>query len=108
MKSGVSQQEQVDIGSYRIFKNLLAIQGDVCGDHSHQFDHLTVIMVGRANIRVGSQWYTILAPGAMLVPANQRHEIVALEDHTEFWCIFSHRNEDGSPSDTVASDRAYS
>jgi len=35
------------------------------------------------------------APAHFLIHAEVHHEIVALEDDTEYWCVFSHRKPDG-------------
>ncbi len=35
------------------------------------------------------------SPNYLLIKAEDKHEITALEDGTEFWCVYSHRTPQG-------------
>lgn len=72
--------------------------------HEHNYDHATVIVKGRVSIsrRVVVHGETIDAGttehgvgDVVAIPAKMRHTIAALDDDTQYLCIFSHRDFDG-------------
>lgn len=75
-------------------------KGDGCGDHFHNFDHTTIIFTGSVHVKAKLPDGRVMeqdfhAPGYFLVRKDVKHEIVALEDNTVFWCVYSHRNPQG-------------
>jgi len=73
----------------------LARAGDECGNHAHNFDHTTIILKGAVRIAKDGIDQEFFAPSHCLIEKGIRHLIVALEDDTEFWCVYSHRSPQG-------------
>lgn len=68
--------------------------------HTHNFDHTTVVFKGAVHVKAKLPNGTVIerdfaAPGHFLVKAEVEHEITALADDTEAWCVYSHRNAQG-------------
>jgi hypothetical protein len=102
-------------GHSNIYKrrNLLPHRGDVVHGHEHNFDHDMVVWRGAVRVSVldnsGRAVLTreITAPGPeypdaypdwLLIKAGVRHEILALTDNVEFWCLYAHRDPQGRVS----------
>lgn len=86
--------------------------GDSVQGHTHNFDHVTLILTGAVRIkyrrqtadgkielqgerefRAPNKLYDASAePAFALIRANVMHEIIALEDNTHCWCVFAHRD----------------
>ena len=79
--------------------------------HTHNFDHTTIVFKGSVLVRYikdGEQKERVVsAPkagkgkptdrgeGYFIVRKDMEHEITALEDDTEAWCTFAHRDAHG-------------
>lgn len=68
--------------------------------HTHNFDHTTIVFKGAVKVRAtlpdGRQIERdFAAPSHFLVKAEVVHEITALADDTEAWCVYAHRNAQG-------------
>jgi len=68
--------------------------------HAHHHDHTMLIFRGSANVFLTVDGIegpaTLLNAGDTFnVPAETPHRLVTLEDGTEWFCIFSHRDLDG-------------
>lgn len=75
-------------------------EGQCVHGHTHNFDHTTIFFKGsffvRAKLVDGSVVErTFTAPAHCLIKADVEHEITALEDNSEFWCVYSHRTPQG-------------
>jgi hypothetical protein len=87
-------------------------KGQVCGNHAHNFDHVTLVMSGSVHVKMKNPDGTEVekdfhAPNSsliktdginecwFLVKAESLHEIFALEDNTVFFCLYSHRDAQG-------------
>lgn len=75
-------------------------KGHVIEGHKHTFDHTTIVFVGAVNVKATlpdgkTVERTFRAPTHFLVKADVEHQITALEEGTEFWCVYSHRNGQG-------------
>jgi len=75
-------------------------KGDVINGHKHNFDHTSIIFTGAvrvvATLPDGRKVEVErAAPAHLLIKADVEHEITALEDNTEFWCVYSHRGPQG-------------
>ena len=87
--------------------------GDVVNGHTHNFDHVTLVLAGAVRVRYHKEVEGVMvlqgyqefhAPLKMhgdggqeaqiLVKAGVHHEITALEDGTHCWCVFAHRDPD--------------
>lgn len=89
-----------------IRRGVIAKAGDVVPSHDHLFDHVTYLprgaakfsrLTGPGGVAVreivkraveGSNW--------ILIKAGVHHLITALEDDTEYHCIYSYRTEQGT------------
>ena len=93
-------------GNIFIRPNRLEKKGDCVNGHKHNFDHTTIVFKGSIHI------HAVLPNGTTidrdfgdghdvrhcLIKAEVEHQITALEDHTEFWCVYSHRTPQGEVS----------
>lgn len=87
-------------GNIYIRQNVLTEKGDVVEGHKHNFDHTTIVHTGSVHVKAKLPDQSIIekdfiAPSHFLVKAEVEHEITALEDNTEFWCVYSHRDPQG-------------
>lgn len=79
--------------------------GMECPGHTHNFDHVTQVVKGRVNVKVcyddGRPPVDIdmTAPHFFNVEARAYHTITALEDGSEFWCVYPHRTCNGDISE---------
>jgi len=86
-------------------------KGQVVGGHTHNFDHVTLILTGAVRIKYRKEINGTLvlqgerefrAPSRMdgdsateamvVIKRDVHHEITALEDNTHCWCVFAHRD----------------
>jgi hypothetical protein len=102
--------EQPDHGEYasgNIFlrRVQLAKAGDVLHGHTHNFDHTTFVVRGAVRV-VATCEGGCMKPKVQdfgegqefrhfLVQKHWTHEITALTDDVEFYCIYSHRTPQG-------------
>lgn len=87
-------------GNIFIRPNYLDLIGDKINGHKHNFDHTTIVFQGSVHVIARLPNGNIIerdfkAPDHFLVKAEVEHEIVALEDNTIFWCVYSHRTAQG-------------
>lgn len=90
-------------GNIYIRPNPLPNKGDIVTGHKHNFDHTTIVFKGSVHVKGVLPNGTVIeqdfvAPSYFLVKAEVEHEITALEDNTEFWCVYSHRTPQGDIS----------
>ena len=77
-------------------------KGDVTQGHKHNFDHTTIVFSGAVHVKAVLPSGKVIerdfaAPTHFLVKAEVEHEITALEDGTQYWCVYSHR----TPQDEI-------
>lgn len=104
-------------GNVFIRATKMAKAGEPHPGHRHNFDHTTVVFTGAVHVRKclqrvndnGAPMFDthgapilievmnreFKAPAHFLVEAEAWHQIVATEDNTEFWCVYSHRTPQG-------------
>lgn len=92
-------------GNVFIRPNKLEKAGDKTEGHKHNFDHTTIIFSGAVHVRAVLEdgrvierdfgEGTELGLRHFLVLANSEHEITALVDNIEYWCVYSHRTPQG-------------
>ena len=75
-------------------------KNDVIAGHSHNFDHTSIVFTGSvrviATLQNGERIERVFeSPSHFLVRAGVEHRIESLEDHTQFWCVYSHREPQG-------------
>ena len=81
----------------------LALAGDKIDGHTHQFDHTTIFFRGAFRVHATLPSGAVIqrdfaAPAHCLIRSDVTHEIVALVDDSEFWCVYSHREPQGDVS----------
>ena len=91
-------------GNIFIRPNHLEKVGDSTPGHTHNFDHTTIFFSGsflvKAKMPDGSVIErTFKAPAHALIRADVEHDIIALENNSVFWCVYSHRNPQGEISE---------
>jgi len=72
--------------------------------HEHKYDHTTIIIRGRVKVfysyekdgqKVEGESEEYGQGETIHIKKNVHHKIKALEDNTQYWCVFSHRDFDG-------------
>lgn len=74
--------------------------GDKRDGHEHNFDHTTIVFRGSVHVTARTPDGSVIerdfkAPAHFLVKADVHHEITALQDDTEAWCVYAHRTSQG-------------
>jgi hypothetical protein len=88
-------------GNIYVRQNRLAA-GQTFGGHKHHFDHVTLLAQGKVKISMdGMEPKEFSAPTFIVIRAESRHKITALEDDTLYYCIFALRNIDGEVIDGI-------
>lgn len=100
-------------GGVFVRPNFLDNIGQVCGNHAHEFDHMTFVATGSVHVKrtapdgtitekdfyAANSKYVDIKNGIplcwFLVNAEDKHEIFALEDNTVFFCMYAHRDPQG-------------
>lgn len=93
-------------GNIFIRKNRLEAVGDACHGHRHNFDHTTIVFTGAVRVKATLPDGQVIvrdfkAPAHMLIKAEVVHELTALEPHSEFWCVYSHRTPQGEVTEAA-------
>lgn len=100
-------------GNVFIRPNQLKRVGDKIDGHKHNFDHTTIFFRGRFNVKAKLPDGRVIerefaAPSHCLIKADVEHEITALEDDSEFWCVYSHRDPQGRVTEQFTGwEKAY-
>ena len=81
-------------------------KGQVLPGHRHNFDHVTNVAIGTVRFimtfpdgRVREETHT--APAWVEVPKEAQHQLEALSDGAQCFCVFAHRDQDGSVAEFV-------
>ena len=90
-------------GNIFIRPNEMMKAGDTIAGHAHNFDHTSFVVNGAVNVKAttpdGRQIDGNFGNGFpfrhFLVLAGVEHAITALEDGTDFYCIYAHREPQG-------------
>lgn len=105
-----SSHPEFTCGNMFVRPNFLRKKGWMCGNHTHNFDHMTLVMRGSVHITAtfpdgkviekdfyapNSEGWTEESDSWFLVKAEVKHQIIALEDDTVFYCCYSHRDPQG-------------
>ena len=104
-------QEMGYFGNIWVRSHRLENSGDQNGGgHLHPFDHVTMLHKGRilaetTNPETGemrSKEFT--APTFIVIRKNLKHKFTALEDDTQYYCVFALRDVDGDVTDIYSGD----
>lgn len=72
--------------------------GEVLDGHEHHFDHVSFLTHGKAKVEVeGYPAKEFEAPTFIVIRKDHCHKVTALEDKTNWYCVFALRDLDGSP-----------
>ena len=88
-------------------------KGEVINGHTHNFDHTSIVFTGSVHIKAKLPSGQVVerdfvSPSHCLIKAEVEHEITALEDGTQFWCVYSHRQPNGDiVQEYTGWDKAY-
>lgn len=69
--------------------------GESVPAHKHNFDHTSIVFKGAVFVKTPERNGEFRAPAHCLIKKDVLHEITALEDGTEFWCVYAHRDAQG-------------
>lgn len=67
-------------GEESYVKEIRLNPGDVIGKHVHDFDHISVLLIGSAYIKIGDITRFAKAPCAIKVQAGVDHEVTAITE----------------------------
>ena len=79
--------------------------GDIIDGHTHNFDHTTYVVHGAVRVEALAADESVLRSvekrasdghNWVLIKAEVKHRITALEDNTVAHCIYAHRNPQGN------------
>jgi hypothetical protein len=107
--SGSIIDEMGYFGNIWVRSHVLTNAGDSNGSgHLHTFDHVTMLHKGRVRVDVTdpetneqrSKEFT--APTFIVVRKNLKHKFTALEDNTQYYCVFALRDIDGEVTDVYS------
>jgi len=82
--------------------------GDVNGGgHYHKFDHVSLLVKGAVRVEVeGCEPKRYMAPTFIIIDKDKKHNIIALEDDTIWYCVFALRDVDGEVTDIYSGDNS--
>lgn len=89
-REGVEQPPIVEFTADGIFIKQMDIAKafSYVPQHSHTYDHTTLLAVGSASVwKDGEYLGDFTAPDAIMIPANTKHIFKTLVDNTVFYCI---------------------
>jgi hypothetical protein len=93
----MSQHELGFFGNIWVRQNVLEKAGDGLGGHTHNFDHVSLVTKGSVKVEVeGSEPKEFKAPTFIVIRKDYKHKFTALEDDTNYYCVFALRDLDGN------------
>jgi quercetin dioxygenase-like cupin family protein len=94
-------------GNIWVRQNYLAKAGDVFDGHTHDFDHVSLLTQGKVRVTVkGFKPKEFTAPTFIVIKKQYEHEFVALEDKTNWYCVFALRDANGEVTDIYAAENS--
>jgi len=96
----MSSHELGYFGNIWVRQNVLSKAGDTFGGHKHEFDHVSLLTKGKVKVIVeGHPEKEFVAPTFIVIRKEYEHEFIALEDDTNWYCVFALRDLDGNITD---------
>jgi hypothetical protein len=90
------------VGNIWVRQNYMEKTGDMLGGHAHTHDHVSLLTSGSVEVTVNNgEPKHFTAPTFIVIRKGLRHKIVALEDKTVWYCVFSMRDIDGDTTEIV-------
>jgi hypothetical protein len=92
----MSSYELGFFGNIWVRQNVLDKAQESFGGHIHHFDHVSLLVKGSVRVEVdGHQPKEFKAPTFIVIKKEHEHNFVALEDDTQWYCVFALRDLDG-------------
>jgi len=90
------------VGNIWVRQNTMELVGDTNGGHAHQHDHVTLLVRGSVDVKVGEYpSKTFTAPTFIVIRKGLKHTFTALQDDTIYYCVFALRDIDGDPTEII-------
>jgi len=87
-------------GNIWVRQNILDKTGQACDGHKHSFDHVSLLTNGAVEVEIeGHPARQFKAPTFIIIRKEHEHKFTALEDNTNWYCVFALRDLDGNVSD---------
>lgn len=87
-------------GNIWVRQNYMEKAGDTGGGHVHNHDHITLLTSGSVEVTIeGYDPKVFHSPTFIVIRKEHRHHIKALEDGTNWYCVFALRDFDGEVVD---------
>lgn len=95
----MNEQGQTDLGYFGniwVRQNVLHKNGDSFPGHAHNFDHVSLLTKGSVEVEIaGFPPKKFTAPTFIIIKKEYEHKFTALEDDTNWYCVFALRDLDG-------------
>jgi len=92
-------------GNIFVRQNFLEKPGDSIKTHTHAFDHVSLLVSGKARVTVdGYPPKDFTAPTFIVIKKEHKHKFEALESNTLWYCVFALRDANGEVSDIYLSE----
>ena len=72
-------------------KQMLLLENHSVQTHKHEYDHLSILAMGRVVVAVDGKQLIYTAPSCIEIKAGQEHSILAVENSV-FYCV--HRTDE--------------
>jgi len=90
------------VGNIWVRQNYMEKAGDILGGHAHTHDHVSLLTSGSVEVTVNNgEPKQFTAPTFIVIRKGLRHQIVALENNTVWYCVFALRDIDGETTEIV-------
>ena len=66
--------ENTNLCEFRLLKN------NRLPSHSHPFEQTGILLSGKLNFRIATEWYVVNAGDSWSIPVDMEHEVEVLED----------------------------
>lgn len=98
----MSSHELGFFGNIWVRQNVIPKEGNSFGGHKHHFDHVSLLTKGKVRVEVeGHPPKEFTAPTFIIIRKEHNHNFVALEDDTNWYCVFALRDLNGEVVDDV-------
>jgi hypothetical protein len=85
------------VGNVWIAQHYMPKTGMEIDMHEHDHDHASLLVSGSVDVNIeGQPIKRFTAPTFIVIRANMKHKIVAVEDNTIWYCVFALRDIDGN------------
>jgi hypothetical protein len=87
-------------GNIWVRQNVLDKAGSFLPGHTHNFDHVTLLTKGSVEVEItGYPPKQFKAPTFIIIRKEHEHKFTALEDDSQWYCVFALRDVDGEITD---------